>query len=152
MPLHSTAKERNIKSSIKKFFVDHFGSEVSFDRTVAHPDIRDSNLKRWVMINFKGFQRSNLAEYIVELQCATRQDPEGDNLSKLTDEVAGLLYDMNATDGLARIPLYDSYTTPWTLLSSMIVQEIIDTAIFKLPSDETKVKILTLRIRWGMEI
>lgn len=152
MPLSNTAKERNIKSSIKKFFVDYFGTAVTFDKTVAHPDIRDSSLTKWVLVNFKGFQRATLAEYIVEIYCATRKDPEGDNLTKLTDEVCGLLYNENASDGLTRIPLYDVYTTPWTLLSGMVVQEIIDTPIFKMPSDETKVKILTLRIRWGMQI
>lgn len=152
MPLSSTAKERNIKSSIKKFFVDYFGSIVSFDKTVAHPDIRDSTLTKWVLVNFKGFQRSTLAEYVVEVYCATRKDPEGDNLTKLTDELCGLFYNGTASDGLTRIPLYDIYTTPWTLLSGMVVQEIIDTPIFRMPSDETKVKILTLRIRWGMQI
>ncbi len=152
MLLSSTAKERNIKSSLKKFFVDALGSKVLFDKTVAHPDIRDSSTTAWVLVNFKGFQRSAMAEYIVELQCATRKDPEGDNLTKLTDEVASLLYDSGMTDGLARITLYDSYTTPWTKVSSMVVQEIIDTPIFRMPSDETKVKILTLRIRWGMQI
>jgi hypothetical protein len=152
MPISDTAKEYNARASLKKFFIDNLGSTVFFDKSLGSPDLRNPSTKKWVLINFKDFTRASLGEFYIEAYCATRQDPEGMELSKLVDELMGLLYDPTKSDGVTHIPFYKADVTPWIHISAMVMQEVIDTPPFRIPEDETKVKIMSIRFRWGMEI
>jgi len=152
MALNNTAKEYNARASLKKFFVDNLGSLVFFDKSLASPDLRSASTKKWILINFRGFTRASLGEYYLEAYCSTRQDPEGMELAKLVDQFTGLLYDSTSTDGVTHIPLYDTDNVTWQEIGAMVMQEIIDTPPFRIPEDETKVKIFSIRMRWGMSI
>jgi hypothetical protein len=150
--LNPLSKEANVKNSLKKYFVDALGTAVTFDVSLASPDLRKQGaeaIKQWYNINFGEFGRKELAEYLFEVYCLSRQDPEGVELAKITDTIFGLLVDSSQTDGMKRIPLYDTGEAPWALLSSMVVQDIWDTPLIEPLEDETKIKILSVRLRWG---
>jgi hypothetical protein len=63
-----------------------------------------------------------------------------------------LLLDPSVGDGIRRIPLYDVTQTPWVLVTNMMVQDIWDTPNIEITEDETKVKVLSVRLRWGAKI
>ncbi len=148
--------EANVQSSLKKYFVDALGSaNLTFDISLAAPDIRKQgtgSVKQWYNISFGQFGRQALSEYHFEIFCLSRQDFEGKKLSEITDVVMNLLVDSSKSDGMRRIPLYDTSTTPWTQISSMVVQDIEDAPNYSLAEDETKMKILSVRLRWGTTI
>ena len=149
------AKEKNIKSSLKKYFVDALGENITFDISLKEPDIRkfgSTVVKQWYNISFGQFGRNALADYTFEIFCLSRQDTEGIQLSLMTDTLFNLLVDSTKTDGMRRIPLYDTEQTPWELLGAMVVQEIGDNVPFQLPRDEVKVKIYSVRLRWGLAL
>ena len=151
--LNPLSKETNVKSSLKKYFVDTLGAAVTFDTSLASPDIRTQGanaLKQWYNVDFGEFGRQELAEYLFEIYILSRQDAEGVKLAENTDTVFGMLVDSSMTDGMKRIPLYDVSKTPWELLGQMVVQDIWDAPIFEVLADETKMKILSVRLRWGV--
>jgi hypothetical protein len=82
----------------------------------------------------------------------SRQDFEGKKLVDMSDVLMSLLLDSTKSDGMRRIPFYDIKTTPWALIGAMVVQEINDTPVFTLSEDETKMKIFSVRLRWGTAI
>jgi hypothetical protein len=153
--MDKTAFESNAKNSLKKFFVDELEDicPISFDKSLTAPDIRtDRTIKKWIFCYFKGLSRTSLSEYFLELFIMTRQDAEGAALAALSDSVFALLVDENQTDGAKRIPFYDTSSHPWSELTNMVVQNIIDMPSFDVPVDETKFKSLSVRIRWGTKI
>jgi hypothetical protein len=150
--LNALSKEANVTSSLKKFFVDALGAIVTFDISLAAPDIRSqgpSVVKQWYNVNFGPFGRQALAEYDFEVFCLSRQDPEGALLAESADTIIGLLIDSDKTDGMKRIPLYDTEESPWVQIGSMVVQEIWDAPVLDKIKDETKIKILSVKLRWG---
>jgi hypothetical protein len=153
--LNALSKETNVTSSLKKFFVDALGAIVTFDISLAAPDIRSqgpSVVKQWYNVNFGPFGRQALAEYDFEVFCLSRQDPEGALLAESADTIIGLLIDSDKTDGMKRIPLYDTEESPWVQIGSMVVQEIWDAPVLDKIKDETKIKILSVKLRWGAAI
>ena len=150
--LNPLSKEANVKSSLKKYFVDAFGAAVTFDTSLASPDVRsqgESAIKQWYNVDFGEFGRKDLAEYFFEVYCLSRQDMEGVKLAQITDEVMNLLEDSTKTDGMRRIPLYDVSEIPWNQIGSMVVQDVWDAPTMSMTEDETKIKILSVRLRWG---
>lgn len=150
--LNPLSKEANVKSSLKKYFVDAFGTAVTFDTSLASPDLREqgtSAIKQWYNVDFGEFGRKDLAEYFFEIYCLSRQDPEGAKLAQSVDEIMDLLVDSTKTDGMRRIPLYDASSAPWSLLGAMVVQDIWDAPTLSMAEDETKIKVLSVRLRWG---
>jgi hypothetical protein len=150
--MNPLAKEENVKNSLKKYFVDAFGEYVTFDVSLAAPDIRSlgpNAVKQWYNVHFGQFGRGVLAEYVFDVYCLSKQDAEGKKLSQKTDELMALLVDSTKTDGMRRIPLYDVNITPWSQIGSMVVESVNDMAPFFIQEDETKVKIFNVRLRWG---
>ncbi|MCE5226094.1 MAG: hypothetical protein LLG05_09595 [Porphyromonadaceae bacterium] len=158
MSLNPLALEVNLNGSLKKYFVDSLeknGVKVSFDISLAAPDVRSQGsnaVRQWYNIDFGQFGRGALSDYTFMIYCLSRQDAEGKRLSVMCDILIDFLVDSTRTDGLRRIPFYDISKTPWELLTNMIVQEISEDKPFMLPEDETKVKIYTVRLRWGTAI
>jgi hypothetical protein len=153
--LNPLAQESNVQSSLKKFFVDVFGDAVTFDISLASPDLRKRGpdaIKRWYNVDFGEFGRRDLSEYMFDVYCLSRQDLEGVELAKMADTVMSLLVDSSKTDGLARVPLYDTSKSPWELLTSMVVQDVWDAPVLNMAEDETKIKILSVRLRWGTSL
>jgi hypothetical protein len=152
MNLNPLSREANAKTSVKKYFIDALGSSVTFDTSLASPDLRVqgiSAVQQWYNIEFGEFGRSELNEYLFDAYMLSRQDPEGVKLAEITDVMMDLLVDSTKTDGMKRIPLYDISLTPWSQIASMVVQDIWDAPILDTVEDETKIKILSVRLRWG---
>jgi hypothetical protein len=153
--MNALAKESNVKSSLKKYFVDAFGEYVTFDISLASPDIRTQGsnvVNQWYNISFGEFGRQVLSDYQFEIFCLSRQDAEGIKLAEMADVLVALLVDSANSDGMRRIPFYDVSSIPWVQIGSMVVQEFWDNKPFALNADETKVKIYNVRLRWGTAI
>jgi hypothetical protein len=156
MALDPTAREANVRDSLKKFFVDnlHPTYELTFDKGLTVPRVQGSpsEIDRWVSINFGGMERSDLSEHWLKIFCCTRKDNEGFKLAQLSDAVMGHLSDTTMTDGMKRIPLYRSYSDrAWELIGAMQVQEVTESQQYE-ASDETKFKFLNVRLRWSSKI
>lgn len=158
MALDPTAREANIRDSIKKFFVDNIfrieGYQLTFDRGLNRPILQGtpSEVEKWVSVNFGAMDRGDLSEHFLQVYCCTRKDNEGFKLAQLSDTVMGYLSDTNQTDGMKRIDFYRSFQDQsWTLLGALVVQEVMESEQFE-ADDETKYKILTVRLRWSAKI
>lgn len=155
MSLHPLAKESNVKGSIKKYFVDTLGSAVTFDTSLAVPDLRAQGelaIKQWYNVDFGEFGRDALATYYFEVYCLSRQDAEGVELAKLADVLIEMLTDNTNQDGMRRIPFYDISKTPWEEIGAMVIQDIWDAPSVNMVEDETEIKIFSVRARWGCQI
>ena len=157
MALDSSARESNVKDSLKKYLIDNIytteGVEISFDKILSTPNIQGIDVDRWVGVKFGAIDMASLSSLDLELFLCTRKDPEYFRLAQLRDTVMGYLTDNTQTDGMARIPLYRSYANQdWELLSGgFIVQKVIEGPQYGL-DDLTKVKQLTCILRWGAKI
>ena len=156
MALDPTARETNVRDSVKKYFVDsmHPTYHLMFDKGMSKPNVQGtpSEVDRWVSINFGRMDRGTLSEHDLRIYCCTRKDNEGFRLAQLSDAVVGYLSDDTATHGMKTIPLYRSYENQaWTLIGGLLVQEIIESQQ-NTTDDETKYKILNVRLRWGSKI
>lgn len=155
MNLHPLSRESNVKGSLKKYFVDALGSAVTFDTSLAVPDLRmqgESGVKQWYNVDFGEFGREALALYYFDVYCLSRQDAEGVELAKLADVLIDMLVDGTNQDGMRRIPLYDITKTPWEEIGAMVVQDIWDAPSVSMIEDETEIKIFSVRMRWGCQI
>jgi hypothetical protein len=153
--MNALAKETNVKGSLKKYFVDIFDNAITFDVSLASPDIRKQGkdaVKQWYNVKFGQFGRNALSEYLFDIYCLSRQDTEGKMLSVSADAMMNSLVDSTKSDGMRRIALYDIEQSPWLLIGAMVVQDINDAAPFAVQEDETKVKIFNVRLRWGTAI
>ena len=156
MALDPTARESNLRDSIKKFFVDNIARgesiPITFDRGLVNPRLQGQVTKKWVSLIFGPMERGYLSSAFLQIYICTREDNEGFKLAQLGDKVMGILHDSNHTDGMARIPFYRSLENePWELIGAIVVQEVIEGGSFDI-EDETKVKLLTARLRWASKI
>ncbi len=157
MSLEPTARESNVRDSIKKYFVDNLhnieGVELTFDKTLSTPPVKQGvQVNRWVSVKFGQMTFGYLSEVFLDVACCTRQDSEGYKLAQLRDTVVGYLTDITYSDGMCRIPFYRSRATgAWTLLGAMQVQDVSESAQMEL-EDETKYKIITVRLRFASKV
>ena len=152
MALDPTAREANFKDSIKKYLVtslvDIEGLYLSFDKSMAYPDLRGVVVDRWVNVVCGVVERALLSRGILDIYCGTREDNEGYKLSQLADKVYGYFVDESATHGMKTIPFYRSYRDQeWVKIGGLLVQDIIETSQLEGP-DETKYKIITVNLRF----
>lgn len=153
MSLDPTAREANFRDSVKKYIIDNVettsGISVTFDKALSSPNIQGKTVHKWVTVLFDGANIDTMSDIYIRIFCCTRADNEGFKLAQVKDTVMGyLINDGSVGDGMVRIPFYRSYPspTPWTLLGSLIVQSVTDSTQMEAP-DETKYKILTVRLR-----
>jgi hypothetical protein len=158
MSLDGTAKEFFLRSSLKKYFIDSLktteGLVVVFDKSILYETVREYVDKEWIVINFGQLRRSLVSESLLEINCCTRQDPEGIQLSKLTDIISNYLTDINQTDTLKRIPLYDTTDSDplnWIIIGSILVMNFLEGTQIYTP-DKTKVKMFVVSISWVSKI
>ena len=157
MALDPTAREANVRDSLKKFFVDSLktagGHPVTFDVSLATPNIQGTAVDKWYAIGFGSLAMATLSSFIVNIYCCTRQDTEGFKLAQLRDAAYDYLIDTDQTDGMKRIAFYRSRASgSWTLLDGgIVVQEIIESGQMEAP-DETKYKILTVLMRFASKV
>jgi len=157
MALDPTARLSNCMDSIKKYFIDALrtteGKEVMFDKSLSTPDLTDKSIDRWVVINFGALDMGILSELYLNIFVCSRKDAESFKNAQLRDVVTSYLSDTTQTDGMQRIPLYQSSATEaWTLLGGgFVVQEVTEGPLFE-AEDLTKVRQLTVRLRWASKI
>lgn len=156
MALDPTAREANVRDSLKKFFWDTLGKtyKLSFDRSLATPRIQGqpSEIDRWIGIDIGAVNLETLAEIWVRMFLCTRKDNEGFRLAQMRDNVVGELVDSSKTDGMRRITLYRSYENQdWTVIGGLVIQDFTEAGNFEAP-DDTKYKIIDMRLRWGAKV
>jgi len=150
MTLDATAREANIRDSVKKFFVDNYTVPMSFDKALSQPDLQGRTVHKWINVLIHVSEVSLLSDILVYIYCCTRQDNEYFKLSQLRDTmVEGLSVDPTTeqSDNMKRIPFYQSHAVdPWTLIGSLLITELMESPTMEGP-DETKYKVLTVRLR-----
>ena len=157
MSLDPTAREANIRDSIKKYFVDNLytneGVELTFDKSLSTPPVTQGiSANRWVSVKFGQMSFGPFSEVYLDVACCTRQDSEGYRLAQLRDTVMGYLTDTSPSDGMRRIPFYRSRAAgAWTLLGALLVQDVSESMQMEL-EDETKYKVLTVRLRFASKV
>jgi len=159
MALDDTAKESNIRDSLKKYWVDSLytaeGVHLTFDKYLSTPNVVTSKAKdRWVSINSGPMELSEMSSLMLNIFCCTRADGEGFKLAQLRDKVFKYLTDSDQTDGMARIALYRSRADGnWTQLDGgfIIQAPVIESQHFD-ADDGTKYKILTPRLRFSSKV
>lgn len=156
MSLDPTARESNVRDSLKKYFWDGMvandGIHVSFDRWLTAPKVRGTEVDRWVGVKIGELDRATLSTLLVEFFCCSVRDPEGYRVAQVCDTLNGYLTDETQTDGMRRIPFYRSRETgAWTLLGALIVQEVFDGRELEL-IDGTKYKIVTAKVRFASKV
>lgn len=156
MALDPSARESNLRDSIKKYFVDNIetteGVPVTFDKALSTPNIQGKEVEKWISISFGPVLLDTMSDIIIEIYCCTRRDNEGYKLSQLRDKVMGYLVDDTMADGKARIDFYQSsYSSAWTSLGKLLVWEILPSGDM-VASDETKFKVLTVVLKVAMKI
>lgn len=153
MSLDPTAREANVRDSIKKWAIDNIqtieGITCTFDKGLSTPNIQGHDVTKWVAFHLGGMDRGYLSEALLEIYCCTRQDSEGFVLAQTVDKVLGYLDGTSYADGMGRIPFYRSRADgAWTLLGNLVVQDVYETGSLLAP-DETKFKMITVRLRFA---
>ena len=153
MALDSTAREANVRDSIKKYFVDNIHTiekiQVTFDKSLTTPKIQGTEVDRWITVVFGEMELDTFSSFSLEIFCCTKKDAEGFKLAQLRDKIMGYLIDTTQTDCMARIPLYrSSASEAWVLLGAMVVQIDLESPITE-AEDGTKFKSIAIRLRWG---
>lgn len=160
MSLHATARESNIIDSLKKYFIDNLFSQsdsipLGFDGTISVPEVQGSpsKVRRWVKFDWGTLDIDTLSTFTFDIIACTRKDTEGHVLAQLRDKIVELLTDHenNYTDGMARIPWYQSNpgsTDTWTSLGAFVIQDMTESRRFTAP-DGTKYKIIVPRLRFA---
>jgi hypothetical protein len=156
MSLDDSAKESNLRDSIKRFFIENLyktdGVHLTFDKYLSTPNVQGHTVDRWASINFGSLFLSEMSTHILEIYCCTRKDSEGFKLAQLRDKVYAHMTDNTMTDGMAAIPFYRSRATgAWTLIGSMLVQDVMESQQFE-AEDGTKFKILTVKLRFSSKV
>lgn len=156
MSLDPSARESNLRDSLKKYFIDNLETAssipVTFDKALSAPEIQGKVVDKWVSITLGPVSLDTMSDIIFEIYLCTRRDNEGYRLSQLRDTVMGYLVDSNKADGKARIDFYQSsYSGSWTLLGKLLVWDILPSGDM-IASDETKFKVLTVILKVAMKI
>ncbi|GAF75526.1 unnamed protein product [marine sediment metagenome] len=156
MALDPSAREANIRDSIKRYFVQNLydteGLEVMFDKSLSTPNLVGKAVDRWVVVNFGSMELGSSSELYLNIFVCSRQDAEGFKLAQTRDKVVGCLSDTTKTDSMARIPFYKSSATEaWTLIGALIVPEVVEGPQFE-AEDMTKYKQLTVRLFWSAKV
>jgi hypothetical protein len=156
MALDSSAKESNLRDSLKKFFVDNIetaeGISVMFDRGLNAPNIQGKVAEKWISINMGPVILATMSDILIDIYLCTRKDNEGYKLSQLRDKVLAILVDDSMDDGKKRITFYKSYAAQaWEEIGKLLVWDIIPSGDM-VASDETKFKILTVILKVAIKI
>ncbi len=152
MTLYATAREANIWDSIKKYFVDNLSYSLTFDKALSVPAIRGTDVDRWVSFSLDDMVIGDMSLIQLSIYCCTRQDNEWHKNSQVRDTVYDLLIDTTKTDTMRRIPFYASHpVNEWSLIGTLLVDEVTESSRM-IDEDETKFKILHVRLRTASKV
>lgn len=153
--IDATAKQVNVESSLKKFFVDGLhtteGIELVFDRSLSDPPIVDNQaVTKWVTVSFGNSEYDDLSFLTFDLFCCTRKDPEGYKLAQLRDLVMGYLTDADGTvTNMRVVPFYDA--TSWVVIGGIVISQIQETGNI-VAVDGSKYKIITCTCHFASKV
>jgi len=155
MGLDATAREANVRDSLKKFFVDTLETieniSLTFDKGLSVPKIQGNSLDKWVSINFKEIETDLVARHSIDIVCCSRKDTEGFILAQLRDKVMGYLEDKDQFDSIRRISLYrSSATEAWTKIGGIMAYPGNESRQME-DEDGTKFKIINVDLRWAIK-
>ncbi len=156
MSLDATVREANLRDSVKKYFVDNLytteGVQVTFDRGLSTPKVQGTEVDRWVAISFGEMEIGTLSSVLITIFCCTKMDSEGFKLAQLRDKVVGYLVSDTATDGHAKISLYRSHASEaWVKVGGMVICLESESPTME-AEDNTKIKAITITLRWGAKV
>ena len=152
MALDSTAREANIWDSIKRYFLGNLSYTLTFDKALSVPEIRNKIVDRWVSFALDDIVMGDLSTIQLSIYCCTRQDKEWHKLAQVRDSVYESLIDVTKTDTMRRIMLYASHPTDaWTEIGTLMVDEIVESPRME-ADDETKFKIIHVRLRTASKV
>lgn len=152
MALDSTAREANIWDSIKRYFIGNLSYPLTFDKALSTPAIQGKLVDRWVSFALDDIIIGDLSTIQLSIYCCTRQDNEWHKLSQVRDSVYGTLIDETKTDTMRRIMFFASHPTDdWTEIGTLMIDEITESPRME-AEDETKFKILHVRLRTASKV
>lgn len=153
--IDSTAKQNNVETSVKKFFIDNLhtaeGIELVFDTSLSDPPTVDNQLvTKWVTISFGNSEYDDLSHLNFDLYCCTRKDPEGHKLSLLRDTVMNYLTNPDGeVSNMRTIPFYEVST--WTLIGGIVISSIQETGKI-VAVDGSQYKIMTCGCHFASKV
>lgn len=149
MALENTLSENVLRASLRRFFVDVFYTgqsiEVFFDKIGRIPKVAEIEIDRWMSIHFDQLDLATMASTFLQIWCFTRRDVDFVELAILRDIVYSELIDLGQTDGMKRIPLYDS---SWTIIGHGLFIPQSEYGPEEI-EDGTNAKIVPVTFRWG---
>jgi hypothetical protein len=156
MSLDATAREANLRDSVKKFFVDNLvtaeGVQVTFDRGLSTPKVQGSEVDRWVAIKIGEITLETLSSAIVTIFCCTKMDSEGFKLAQLRDKVVGYLLNDSFPDGSGRITLYRSHASDaWVNVGGIVICLESESPTME-AEDNSKIKAITITLKWSAKV
>jgi hypothetical protein len=156
MSLDATAREANLRDSIKKYLIDSFFTtekiQVLFDKFLTSPKVQGHSVNRWIGIHFGTLNPDTLSTSNIEIYCCTRQDPENFRLSQLRDTVMDYLTPSSDESTFKSIPFYRSKADGnWTIIGGLMVTNIIQSDDMEGP-DQTKFKILFVELKYAAKL
>lgn len=154
MTLDPTAREANVRDSIKRYTIESLSSycPITFDRGLESPILQGRKVDKWIAVQFSYFSRGQVSEFPVDFYCCTRQDNEGFKNAQLADKVIEAMTDPDQPDGLKRITFYRSHPTEeWTVIGGIIVRSFFESRTMT-TEDETKYKYISARLQFASKI
>ena len=152
MALDATAREANLRDSVKKYLKDSCSASnipVLFDVRLTDPDLSDKSVNRWVSVIIGPVVPGDVTTVTLDIYCVTRGDPEGFRLSQLRDTMMGYLTDNTSTDGARRITFYQSvHGGDWVNIGGILVTSIAESGE-NIARDMTRFKIISCVLRFA---
>lgn len=148
--LDPTLSESALRASVRKFFVDTvytgLGIQTFFDMIGRVPKVAGVSITKWINVQLvDSLDLETMASGNIQVWLFTREDIDYTELAILRDLVYEHLIDLTQTDGIKRIPLYDS---SWVIAGHILLivgNEFGPTEV----EDGTNAKIIPITLRWG---
>ena len=156
MTLDPTAREANVRDSIKKFFIDNLnrteGIPIIFDRFLESPKLQGKEVDRWIGVDLGDLDIDTVSEQDLDVYVCTRKDPENFRLSQLRDTVMDYLTPSSDDVCFKTIPFYRSHpTNAWTLIGGFVITKINQTRDM-VAEDQTKFKIIYVQMKYASKL
>jgi hypothetical protein len=156
MTLDPTAREANLRDSLKKFFIENLsrteGIPIIFDRFLESPKLQGKEVDRWVGIDLGETEMDILSEQEIEIYVCTRKDPENFRLSQLRDTVMDYLTPSSNDVCYKTIPFYRSHpTNAWTVIGGLLITRTNQSKDL-VAEDQTKFKIIYVQMKFASKL
>lgn len=155
MALDPTLSEVHFKRSMKKFLLDNLAAaphnlNLLFKFVTETPtDGNGDQYDHWVVVSYEDRVLDTLSSAFLLFAIFTRKDEEGFQLARILDSITEVFKDENQTDGLKRIPLFDTTDDQnWVQVGGIVPLTRRQTG--EMPgNDQTMIKTVSYELRWG---